>query len=260
MEYVLVVFDVFFCAWIFFIYKAFKKLKIPANVPETKISLPRQTFQTDLIDMTGKEYTYCPSGNLYVKRDPDQEFIPKFAKPLDVGIDLPVKINIDYTKFDVSSGWNEGKPDRLRQVMLYPNLKHFIYPNGTTDDPIPFLEVPAFGWAEVPSAISVKLPDDSWGFVKTRSCTGFNMHLFVLNSTIDAGYIGLLGTLVYNPNNIPVRIHEYDAKTKKGTCLSQLILIPRYDLRNIVLVDKLPETIRSSTGFGSSSSGHLRKD
>ena len=54
------------------------------------------------------------------------------------------------------------------------------------------------------------------------------------------------------------KANVYDPKTKKGTCLSQLILIPRYDLRNIILVDKLPETVRSQTGFGSSNQKGLK--
>ncbi len=136
--------------------------------------------------------------------------------------------------------------------MLYPDLKQYVFPKGVEGDPHPFLEVPALGWAEIPAGLSVKLPDDAWGYIKTRSCTAWKQHLIVSASTIDPGYTGLLGTLVYNPNFFPVRVYEYDSKTGKGDKLSQLILIPIYPLSKIVMVDTLPETERGDTGFGSS--------
>jgi dUTPase len=56
---------------------------------------------------------------------------------------------------------------------------------------------------------------------------------------------------VYNPNFAPVRVYEYNPKTNFGDRLSQLILIPRYPLDKIILVNYLPETERGKTGFGS---------
>lgn len=191
--------------------------------------------------------TSAQPGTLLLKQDPDQNFVPNFSKEGDVGLDLPVKIVIDRIKF----GNSGEEPGKLRSPLLYPDLKHFIFPEGDDECDTPFMEVPAFGWAEVPSALSVKLPDDAWGLLKTRSSTAWKKHLLVVTSTIDSGYTGLLGTLVYNPNQKPVRIYEYNPETGEGDCLSQLILIPRYDLREIVLTDKLPETNRGSTGFGS---------
>jgi dUTPase len=201
----------------------------------------------DTINLCGQQVDFKPHGELYVRRDPDQDFIPRFAKPLDVGIDLPVKINVDQAKFTKS----HEEVDRLRNPMLYPDVKEFIYPDGSKDDQRPFMLVPPFGWAEVPTGISIKLPDDAWGLVKTRSSTGWKRHLDVILGTIDPSYVGLLGTLVYNPNSYPVKIYEYDPKTGKGDCLSQLILIPVYPLDRIVLTSYLPKTVRGKTGFGS---------
>jgi dUTPase len=206
----------------------------------------------ETIDLSNQsDYNYEPHGSLYIKRDPDQSFIPKFAKSGDVGLDLPVKINIDQAKFTQSG---EVK-DRLRNPMLYPDVKEFVYPNGTSDDPNPFLLVPPMGWAEIPTGISIKLPDDAWGMIKSRSSTGWKKHLEVIIGTIDTGYVGLLGTLVYNPNTSPVKVYEYDPVTGKGDCLSQLILIPVYPLKKMFLVDRLPVTVRGKTGFGSTSLG-----
>lgn len=205
------------------------------------------------IDFRGGKYDFERTGNLYVRQDPDQTFTPKFAKQLDVGLDLPVKINIDEIKF-ANAGEN---PDRLRSCILYPDLRHYIYPDGSKDDPHPFLEVPAHGWAEIPTGLRIKLPDDAWGFLKSRSSTNWKMHLIIDGSTIDPGYTGQLGVLVYNPNSYPVRVHEYDPKTGLGDRVAQLILVPVYDLKSIVLVDELPETSRGITGFGSSTN-HVR--
>lgn len=202
----------------------------------------------DVQDLTESEVFGKPShGELWLRRDPDQLFIPKFAKAGDVGLDLPVKIIVDRIKF----GERGQKPGKLRSPMLHPELLHFIFPKGQGDIKTPFLEIPAFGWAEIPSGLSIKLPDDAWGLVKTRSSTAWKKHLIVSTGTIDPGYTGLLGTLVYNPNQIPIRVFEYDPQTGEGDCLSQLILIPRYPLEKLVLVNDLPETERGQTGFGS---------
>lgn len=205
----------------------------------------------EVINHIGQEYEFVNRHNLYVKQDPDQIFIPRFAKDLDVGLDLPVKINIDRVKF----AEKDSLPDKLRNPLLYPDLKHYINPDGTKDDPTPWLEVPAMGWAEVPCGISIKLPDDAWGLLHARSSTIWKKHLICIGTTIDPGYTGQLGVLVHNPNNRPVRVYEYNPVTKSGDKLGQLILIPVYPLKAVILVDELPKTNRGATGFGSSGSG-----
>lgn len=198
------------------------------------------------IDCRGmKPYPQKPnSDELWLRQEPDQLATLGFAKEGDVGLDIPVKIIVDRTKVG-------DNPDKLRNPMLHPDLRHYIFPEGDDKCPIPFLEVPAFGWAEVPAALSVKLPDNAWGLLKGRSSAAWKKHLIVITSTIDTGYTGLLGTLVYNPNQRPVRIYEYNPKTGEGDCLSQLILIPVYPVEKLVLVDELPETQRGKSGFGS---------
>lgn len=201
----------------------------------------------NIIHTKNKDYKFKPSGTLYIKQDPDQTHIPLPAKDLDVGFDLPVKINIDLIKFSERG----EEPDKLRSPLLYPNLRHYVYPNGSEDDPMPWLEVPSFGWAEVPCGLSLKLPDDAWGLLQARSSTIWKKHLIIVGSTIDPGYTGQLGVLVYNPNHKPIRIHEYNPETRNGDKLGQLILIPVYKLNEIVIVDELPKTKRGVTGFGS---------
>jgi len=205
----------------------------------------------EIENLSGESYSFIPFGNLYIKRDPDQQYIPNFAKELDVGLDLPVKINVDQARFQE----NGDKSSNLRSPLLYPDLKHYINPDGTPDDPQPWLEVPAMGWAEVPCGLSIKLPNDAWGSLQARSSTLWKKHLICIGTTIDPGYTGPLGVLVYNPNTRPIRIYEYNNVTNKGDKLGQLILIPTYPLKKIVLVDELPITSRGETGFGSSGMG-----
>ena len=211
-------------------------------------------METPIIDLKGQEYEFIPKSNLYVRQDPDQSYIMKFAKHGDIGLDIPVKININQIKF------GKDQPDKLRFPMIYPpkvycsgQWREFVFPNGVEGDPRPCLDVPPLGWAEIPSGLSIKLPDNAWGFIKSRSSSSWKHHLIIIEACIDTGYTGQLGTLVYNPTNYPCRIYEYDPNSGKGDKLAQLILVPSYPLQNIILVSRLPQTIRGNTGFGSSS-------
>ena len=208
---------------------------------------------TPIIDLKNCQWEYKPQGHLYIKQDPDQAYIPKFGKIGDAGLDLPVKINIDHMKF------GKETPDKLRFPMLYPQKaycsgqwREFVFPDGVPGDSRPCVDIPPEGWAEIPSGLSVKLPDDSWGFLKSRSGSCWHHHIIIIESCIDNGWIGELGTLVYNPTHYPVRVYEYDPKTGKGNKLAQLIIVPKYHLNAIMLVDHLPHTSRGKTGFGSS--------
>lgn len=154
----------------------------------------------------------------------NQEQSLGFAKPGDVGLDLPITI------------------DGSR---VLPDLEHFIRPHGDEQDEIPWLEIPSGGFAEIEIGIKVKLPNDAWAIITGRSSTAWKKRIIVINGIIDTDYVGPLRNLIYNPNPVPIRVHE-------GDKLAQLILIKKYHINNIVKVDELPKTIRGETGFGSS--------
>lgn len=173
------------------------------------------------VDMRGRGVIPQEYGGLQMCMDPDApvdwDWQLKFAKPGDVGFDLPVLVHgVKFIK-----GY-EGKQSEG---------EWFDIPPGST--------------AEIPTGIRVKVPDDSWGNIRARSSTGFKMGLIVLEGVIDAGYTGPLYALTHNPTHEAVRIHQ-------GMRLAQLVLIPTYKLKSIMRVDKLPETQRGGTGFGSS--------
>jgi len=173
-------------------------------------------------------------------------FILKHAKTDDIGYDVPVVMN-----------------DKLK---ISPHKDYYI------DWKERWFDIPPMGIAEVPCGLAVKIPGAAWGNIKPRSSTGWKRHLVVYEGVIDSGFTGPLFVLVKNPNAETVRIHEFEK-------LAQLILIPKFlvweaqeDLSfgkgadkhelikktplagypiEIVSVDELPKTERSTDGFGS---------
>jgi len=175
-------------------------------------------------------------------------FILKHAKTDDIGYDVPVVMN-----------------DKLK---ISPHKDYYI------DWKERWFDIPPMGIAEVPCGLAVKIPGAAWGNIKPRSSTGWKRHLVVYEGVIDSGFVGPLFVLVKNPNAETVRIHEFEK-------LAQLILIPKFLVWEahkptfsgrikepdeqpiiertplvgypieIVGVDELPKTERSTDGFGS---------
>lgn len=165
---------------------------------------------------------------LYVKYDPilvSKQFKLQHAKPGDVGYDLPVVMD-----------------ERLK---IEPFKDYYINWEER------WFDVPPHGSAEVPCGMAVKIPDDAWGNIKGRSSTRWKRKLHVAEGVIDSDYVGPLYVLVDNPNNIPIRIAEFDR-------IAQLLILPKYvsHTMNGILpveeVEQLPDTVRGQTGFGSS--------
>lgn len=155
------------------------------------------------------------------------------AKPGDVGMDIPVRIkNMDKH----NSG---GLGSSLR---ISPHSDYYInYDEGWVD-------IPPHGYAELPSNLKVKVPDDAWGMIKPRSSTGWRLHIEIFEGVIDTEFTGMLCCLAFNPNNEPVRV-------KDGDRLAQIILVPKYPLKRIITVNELPKTVRCESGFGSTNYG-----
>lgn len=146
------------------------------------------------------------------------------AKSGDIGYDLPVRIK---------------HTEHLEMgVKVQPHKDYYInYNEGWVD-------VPTNGYCVLPSGIHVKIPDDAWGLIAPRSSTSWQKHLNVFLGIIDSGYTGQLCCLIQNPHQEAVRIED-------GMRLTQLILIPKYQLKNVIFTNFLPDTDRSEDGFGS---------
>lgn len=100
--------------------------------------------------------------------------------------------------------------------------------------------------ATVGTGVAVALPEGYAGFVVPRSGLAARHGITVVNSpgTVDAGYRGeirvtLLNTDAAEPYEIAV-----------GDRIAQLVLVP-VARAAFVAVDRLPESVRGSGGFGS---------
>jgi len=97
------------------------------------------------------------------------------------------------------------------------------------------------------TGVYIKLPDGYWGDIRPRSSTFAKRKLFVMGGTIDEGYTGEISIFIWNPTLEPHVVSN-------GDRLAQLVITPRVT-PNIDVVNSLPETVRGSTGFGSTGVG-----
>lgn len=104
----------------------------------------------------------------------------------------------------------------------------------------------------VPSGVSIKVPDGWVGFVKARSSLFLNRGLFVVENVIDSGYTGPMFMITWNPgvfqpgqDSMPASI-KIDAWER----IAQLVVVPHKSSQP-VHVQCMPKTARGDTGFGS---------
>jgi dUTP pyrophosphatase len=98
----------------------------------------------------------------------------------------------------------------------------------------------------VPTGVSIALPAGYVGLVHPRSGLAAKHGVTVLNTpgTIDAGYRGEIMVILYNSS-------DTDFEVAVGDRIAQL-LIQAVETAKFVSVEKLPESERGETGFGSS--------
>lgn len=206
-------------------------------------------------DKRGVHYDFQPTGELLVANNPDFECnFPVLdiendkvltdrkvtdwdlgvAKPGDVGIDIPVRIRGMKNVLDPN-----GKP--YLQVSPEPPVHNYLINYDKA-----YVDIPSNGYAELPSALHLKIPEDAWGMIRPRSSTGWKRRLVTFEGTIDSGFCGMICCLVHNPNTYKVRLMHDD-------CVAQLVLVPKYPLDKITYIDynNLPKTQRGHGGFGS---------
>ena len=97
----------------------------------------------------------------------------------------------------------------------------------------------------VSTGIAINLPQQCAGFVLPRSGLSTKHKITLINSPglIDPGYTGELLVPLMNYGN-----NDYDIKA--GDRIAQLVLVNTHGV-DFKVVDSLPETDRSSGGFGS---------
>ena len=97
----------------------------------------------------------------------------------------------------------------------------------------------------IPTGISVAIPNDVEIQIRPRSGLAAKSNISVLNTpgTIDSDYRGELKIILYNHGNKDFIINNNDR-------VAQIVLMPILKI-DFEEVDKLPETLRGSGGFGS---------
>ena len=98
----------------------------------------------------------------------------------------------------------------------------------------------------VKTGVSIALPDGYVGLVHPRSGLALKHGITVLNTpgTIDSGYRGEIGVILYNTGFEPFEVNV-------GDRIAQLV-IQKFETAEFELVDVLNETERGEGGFGSS--------
>lgn len=108
--------------------------------------------------------------------------------------------------------------------------------------------VSAHTFADVPSGVSIELPDGHWGLLTGRSSTLRNRGLLVVQGVIDQGYRGELFSAVWN-------LTDHDVVLEEGERVAQLIFVPNAtEQTRLVQADVLSPSPRGTNGFGSSGS------
>ena len=100
--------------------------------------------------------------------------------------------------------------------------------------------------ALVKTGIAIALPNGYVGLVHPRSGLGLKNGISVVNTpgTVDAGYRGEIGVVLINHD-----LHE-SFQVKKGDRIAQLV-IQKVENAQFKMVDQLPESERSTGGYGS---------
>jgi dUTP pyrophosphatase len=99
--------------------------------------------------------------------------------------------------------------------------------------------------AVIPTGVKIEMPNNLWCSVESRSSSSSKM-LIAPDSIIDAGYRGEMFAVVYN-------FGYKDYRVATGEMLVQIIFHERI-IAKMTEVDKLGESARGETGFGSTGS------
>lgn len=99
----------------------------------------------------------------------------------------------------------------------------------------------------IPTGLALGLPTGYAAFVLPRSGLAKNQGITILNSPglIDSNYRGEICVVIYNSDN------DQDFVVKKHDRIAQLLIAPVPEI-TFTEVDKLTETQRNGSGFGSS--------
>ena len=106
--------------------------------------------------------------------------------------------------------------------------------------------IPAGKTVLVETGLRMKIPENCFGAVCSRSGMALKQGIFVLNAPgiVDSGYRGDIGVILHN-------LSEKDFFVERGDKIAQLVIL-KYLHPFFLKTDDLGETERSEGGFGSS--------
>lgn len=163
------------------------------------------------------------------------------AKKGDVGLDVPVALP-----------FKDGYEKKLNRYMR--RCKFFgkdVNPAKVNEIQHGFIKIKPGSRHLIPTDIKLEIPEGYWVAVEARSSTS-KQSLIVPKGVIDEGYRGEIFAQIINVGKKSVKIHH-------GDRLVQLILQKNETTRLIVVdTDKLSESERGESGFGSSGKSAIR--
>jgi dUTP pyrophosphatase len=100
--------------------------------------------------------------------------------------------------------------------------------------------------ASVGTGVAIALPEGHAGLVVPRSGLAFRHGITIVNApgTIDAGYRGEIRVALLNTDA------DESYRVSAGDRIAQLVIVPVVQAR-FTRVDELPESVRGTSGFGS---------
>lgn len=102
--------------------------------------------------------------------------------------------------------------------------------------------IPAHGAVTIDTGVHIELPAHTAGFLKSKS--GLNVKYGITSEgVIDVGYTGSIAVKLYNHSGM-------DYSVCRGDKISQLVVV-KIATPDLVLVEKLEDTERGNSGFGS---------
>lgn len=141
--------------------------------------------------------------------------------------------------------------DSTKVTKLHKDAKLPVYANEKSDSGADVFSIDNYTLQPgerklIKTGIAIALPDRYECQVRSKSGLALKKGLMVLNSpgTVDNGYRGEIGVILYNASNETQLI-------EKGDKIAQLVIV-QVEQTQFIEVNKLPEdTSRGESGFGS---------
>ncbi len=136
---------------------------------------------------------------------------------------------------------------KIRKLQENALVPHYSHPGDAGLDLFATTEqiIPPGETRLISTGIAIELPPDTEAQIRPRSGLALKHSLTVLNTpgTIDCGYRGEIGVILINHGKINFQVLP-------GMKIAQMV-IARFIKAEVVTVNQLQDSVRSTAGFGS---------